>query len=203
VQLTNRSGGRGPSSARSLTSVALLQIRQGDAIVFSIQGEDASAAAAAIGALAATRFGEGETSESAQDQPQARPSNLARMDAMGALPGVAISEGIAIGRVQALSAVLPEPEEVAPGSPEQEQQRLDAALRQVTQDLRDADHRDGAAADILAAQALVLSDPILLEAVAARLLAGDCSAAAAWRLETSLLAESYAAMEDDYLRARK
>jgi phosphocarrier protein FPr len=202
VQLTNRSGQRGPASARSLTSVALLQIRQGDAIVFSIRGEDAATAAAAIGALAATRFGEAETPGAALSQPQARTETKARRDGTGALSGVAISEGIAIGRIQALSSVLPEPEDAAPASPARERQRLDAALRQVAQDLRDAGHPDGAAADILAAQALVLSDPILLDAVAARLGVGDCSAAAAWRVETSRLAASYAGMEDDYLRAR-
>lgn len=193
VQLTNRSANRGPSSARSLTSVALLQIKQGDAIRFTIHGEDARSAAAAIRSLADGHFGEAEA-------PAAPPPG--RRAEAGGMRETAISEGIAIGRTLALSAVLPEPEEGEIGTPEQEKNKFAEALRQVAQGLHKPALYNDAAAEILAAQALLLSDPVLLDAVAARLRAGGCSAAAAWRMETAALAASYAAMEDDYLRAR-
>ncbi|PKU23878.1 phosphoenolpyruvate--protein phosphotransferase [Telmatospirillum siberiense] len=195
VQLINRSANRGPSSARSLTSVALLQIRKGDEIRFSISGEDARSAADAIRALADDRFG--ESGEGPTPRPQ-MPVRAGKEEG----GGIPISEGIAIGRPLALNAVLPDFGDDVAGTPEREKEKLDEALRQVAGDLRRPDLPNGVATEILAAQALVLGDPVLLAAVGSRLAAGQCSAAAAWRAETEALAASYAALEDDYLRAR-
>jgi len=49
---------------------------------------------------------------------------------------------------------------------------------------------------------LILSDPVLLDAVRARIASGDDSAARAWREESAKLAEAYSAMDDEYMRAR-
>jgi phosphocarrier protein FPr len=194
VQLTNQTSRRGPSSGRSLTSVSLLQARKGDSIRFTVRGSDAAEAAAQLQQLAAARFG--EAAETQLDAvTSAQPASAVGFGGVGA------SEGIAIGRLLALNAALPTPEEYAPGTPAEEQKRLDRALAEVAGSLHESVPH-GAAAEILAAQALILSDPVLLDAVRARIASGDDSAARAWREESAKLAEAYSAMDDEYMRAR-
>jgi phosphocarrier protein FPr len=201
VQLTNQTTHRGPSSARSLTSVSLLQARKGDSVRFSIRGSDAIEASGQLKQLAAARFGEAAEADVAAPLAAA-PIGAAKPTEAGAMGGVGASEGIAIGRAMALSAALPLPEDGAPGEPAEELARLNHALAQVSRDLKSEAAPHGAAAEILAAQSLILSDPVLLDAVRARVWAGKVSAARAWREESSKLASSYAEMEDEYMRAR-
>ncbi|HVJ06585.1 MAG TPA: phosphoenolpyruvate--protein phosphotransferase [Candidatus Saccharimonadales bacterium] len=187
VQLTNQTSHRGPSSGRSLTSVSLLQARKGDSLRFSIRGSDAEEASEQLKQLAATRFGEAAT----EGEKNETPSEAA----------VGASEGIAIGRALALNAAMPLTEEGEPGSPKEELERLSQALAQIAKDLK-SDPSHGAAVEILAAQALILSDPVLLDAVRAKVTAEKVSAAKVWREECAKLADSYAAMDDEYMRAR-
>jgi phosphocarrier protein FPr len=198
VLLTNQTSHRGPSSARSLTSVSLLQARKGDSVRFSVRGSDAAAASAELQQLAAARFGEAaETAASASAQPA--PVTTRTADGLG---GVGASDGIAIGRALALSAAMPLPEESAAGEPDVELERLNRALESVGKELHSQGPGHGAAAEILAAQALILSDPVLLDAVRARIPKEKTSASQAWREESTKLSASYAAMEDEYMRAR-
>jgi len=196
VQLTNQTSHRGPSSARSLTSVSLLQARKGDCIRFSVRGSDAAEASERLKQLAAERFGEAAEAET---------TSVANAKSVRAKPaeagGIGASEGIAIGRVLALNAALPLPQEHAAGDPNEELERLSKALEQVAKNLKgEAAH--GAAAEILAAQALILSDPVLLDAVRTKISSGKVSASRAWREESAKLAEAYSAMDDEYMRAR-
>ncbi|MDR3436743.1 phosphoenolpyruvate--protein phosphotransferase [Telmatospirillum sp.] len=198
IRLTNLTSGRGPTSARSLTGVGLLQARKGDMVRFSVQGFDEETALQRLRELAATRFGEGEdtipVARSAETRPDVPPS--------GGAAGVAASEGIAIGRPLRLAAALTEPADYPPGTPDDERRRLDDALRRVADEIGHSATDGGDAAKIFAAQALMLSDPILVEAAHARIAQGQVSALAAWRAESASVAGSYAAMEDEYLRAR-
>lgn len=192
VQLTNLTGGRGPASARSLTSVALLQARKGDCVRFAIRGADAIAAREALQALANDRFGEAEG-------PEVEPIPVAAVAPAPGAGGVPASDGVAIGPAQRLDAAIPEEPDAPTESPENERVKLDAAVRLVADDLNETAAHD--ATGIFAAQALVLSDPALLEGVHAKVAAG-AAARAAWREETARLADAYAAMEDPYLQAR-
>jgi phosphocarrier protein FPr len=193
IQLANLSSGRGPASARSLTGIGLLQVRKGDQVRFTVQGDDASQALAGLRNLADRHFG-----ESIDAVPASVPAPI-RPTAGGP---IAVSDGIAIGRPLVLAEALPQPDDRTVAPPEEERARLEAALKVVAADI----HHDGAAgnetAAIFAAQALVLSDPALIDAVTRRIDAGAVSAAAAWRAEMTALADGYAAMDDDYLRAR-
>jgi phosphocarrier protein FPr len=201
VQLTNQTTHRGPSSARSLTSVSLLQARKGDSIRFSVRGSDANEASGQLKQLAAARFGEAAETEVAPP-PLAVRSDGAKTAGDGALRGVGASEGIAIGRVLALSAALPLPEDGAPCESTEAIKRLNHALAQVAKDLKRDTSQHGTDAEILAAQALILSDPVLLDAVRAKVLASTISVARAWREESTRLAGAYSEMEDEYMRAR-
>jgi len=195
IRLTNQSSGRGPASARSLTGIGLLQVRAGDHLHVSIQGEDAEAAAEALKALADDNFGEGETDAEAPVVPPA----ISVTGAEGPR-GVGASDGVEFGRPLLLASAVPEPDEEPPASPEEERRKLDKALRVVAEDLGAS--TGGEASAILAAQALILRDPAVLEPVHARLSAGGVSARAAWRQETLAIAKAYAAMDDPYLRGR-
>ncbi len=197
VQLTNQTSQRGPSSGRSLTSVSLLQARKGDIVRFSIRGADAEEASVHLKQLAAARFGEAATE--GEETASVVAAKVDGEKKAGAAVGA--SEGVAIGRALALNAAMPLPEECAPGSPEEEVARLNDGLARVAKNLKsEASH--GAAAEILAAQALILSDPVLLDAVRAKVMGDKVSAAKAWREECAKLADSYAAMDDEYMRAR-
>ena len=191
VQLANLTGGRGPSSARSLTSVALLQVRKGDRVRFAVRGADADAAVKALQALAEDRFGEA-------DGPEVEAVPVTAEPAPGK-EGVPASEGIAVGKAERLDAAIPETPDAPAETPETERATLDAAVRQVADDLNETAAHD--VTGIFAAQALVLSDPALLDGVHAKIASGS-AARASWRAETARLAEAYAAMEDPYLQAR-
>ncbi len=198
VQLTNQTSRKGPSSGRSLTSVSLLQARKGDSIRFSVRGSDADAASEQLKQLAAARFGEAAEAET----PAPAELPVARPGADGLSGGVGASEGIAIGRVLALDAALPMPEESALGSPEEELDRFSKALAEVAEHLKSEASPRGPAAEIFAAQALILSDPVFLDGIRARISSEKVSAAQAWREKSEKLAASWAGMEDEYLRAR-
>ena len=198
VTVTNLTGGRGPTSAASLTGIGLLQARLGDRVRIGVSGPDAEDALRDLRRLAEERFGETEPAPAGATAPPA-PVPAAPATA------VPVSEGIAVGRPLPLTAALPEPdaaEEGPAGPPDAERQRLHAALDATARAIREAAAAAGGdAAKILAAQALMLSDPDLLARVEARIAAGE-SAPAAWRVESLAVAAAYAAMEDDYLRAR-
>src|SRR6266568_2822058 len=196
VQLTNQTSHRGPSSGRSLTSVSLLQARKGDSLRFSIRGTDAEEASEQLKQLVAARFGEAATEGEKPVSAAAQSSDETKTGA-----AVGASEGVAIGRPLALNAAMPLPEEGEPGSTKEELERLSHGLAQVAKDLK-SEPSHGAAAEILAAQALILSDPVLLDAVRAKVTEEKISAAKVWREECAKLADSYAAMDDEYMRAR-
>jgi phosphocarrier protein FPr len=151
-------------------------------------------------------------------QPQSAAVNPARtVQAIGASDGIAI--GPALPLAQVLNAALPAPEDGEPRTPvgasEDELKRLNEALDAVRNEISSSLKTDGTsydaahdatahnpAAEILAAQSLILSDPVLLDAVRSAISKANVSAAQAWREQTVKLARSYAEMEDEYMRAR-
>ncbi|MTJ84057.1 MAG: phosphoenolpyruvate--protein phosphotransferase [Telmatospirillum sp.] len=199
IRLRNLSNGRGPAPARSMTGIGLLQIRKGDAVRFEVSGTDAGTAVATLRELADARFGEAaDGSEPGTPAPVMTPTPVGGTGT----PPVAISEGIAIGRPLPLASLEVDLRDGPTATPAEERARLTEALRQASDGIGTSHIGSGAATDILAAQALILSDPAVIEAVETRILRDGQSALAAWRGETQALADAYGAMEDDYLRAR-
>lgn len=199
IRLTNMTAARGPASVRSLSGIGLLQVRCGNRVRFSIRGEDAAKAEAALRQLAAGHFGESLT---AAPEPVVVGIAAAETSVTGT-GGIASSDGIALGRPLLLAAALPELAAGDIGTPEQERRKFDEALRQVAEQIRRGSRdNDNATAQIFAAQALLLSDPALIEPAHARLTAGGVSALEAWRDVSLAVADDYAAMADDYLQAR-
>ena len=199
IEVSNLTSGSGPAPARSLTSLALLQIRKGDRIRVVCAGEDCATAVQAIRELAAAGFGE------SVDAPPA----AATMPLVKAAPGVRSlpgSDGIAIGPLALLPiAELPQDDEPA-GEPAAELAKLTAAMQSVGDALRrgkvqSSERRVGSDA-ILEAQALILADPMVISRARSRLESKRISAARVWSEVTGDLAAQYRAMDDSYLQER-
>jgi len=91
--------------------------------------------------------------------------------------------------------------------PDEERQRFATALSQAQQDLAQLTSEIAARygahyAGIFEAQAMLLADEDLQETVA-KGIASLGSATAAWRQATAAMVQSYAELEDDYLRVRE
>ena len=228
IEITNETAHRGPAPARSLTSIALLQVRKGDRIKVRAHGTDAAAALEAIVALAAERFGEGKNPASAGISPvplaaENRELGLKAVETP-ALPGsssnvwhgIPTSEGIAIGPLVVLESPPPfandkSVDETLASQPDAdaaaELARLARALQQVTEGLAEqGDHPKnttlGEAAQILAAEAALLTDPVVLDQVKALVQRKRLTAEQAWAEVTLKLVASYRSLDDPYLRER-
>jgi phosphocarrier protein FPr len=203
VELTNLSNHRGPSPGRSLTSVSLLQTRCGDTLRAVIRGSDAHELALQLGDFAAARFGEAESAALPPAPPSPEsPKRETESGLAGTSPAVGASAGIAIGPPLPLEAAIPEPLEGTPGSAAEELAKFDKAVAALAAEFRNPKASAAAGDEILAAQAMILEDPVLLEPVRTTIREGKLPAMRAWREESEKLAISYSAMEDEYLRAR-
>ena len=208
VQITNMRSGKGPVSARSLTSIALLEINQGGQIRVVATGAEREFALQAISKLAESSFGD---SIPAPALPIAAPAGAATStvqpgtSTIGGIPG---SEGVAIGPLCVLESSMVIPEDRTSADPAVEIQRLDAAMKSVAFELSRQDVSSssaalrGQSAKILEAQALILTDPLLRERLTSRLARSRTSAARAWMEETEKLAAEYQSIADLYLRER-
>jgi phosphocarrier protein FPr len=217
IDVTNETAGRGPAPARSLTSVALLQVRKGDRIKVQARGVDAAAAVQAISRLAATRFGEAASQGSLQaanggpEFPPARPISqpvLGAVSGPSLIRGVPVSEGIGVGRLLPLeNTLLPRPKDEPAGERATEFARLTSAILSVRQRLSQPGSQPGAgaigeASNVFAAQGLMLNDPVVIEGVKSLLERKHLTAAQAWSEVTDELVAGYRSLEDPYLRER-
>jgi phosphocarrier protein FPr len=209
VQIINLTSGRGPASARSLTGLALLQIRKGDQLKVLAAGEDRNAAIETIRDLARAGFGEQvppAVVPSALRQPRGVSSPVRTGSQPGGAPG---SGGVAIGELRVLETLLPLPETRPGGDPAVELEKLNRAMEDVAGELSrkkvsfpSTPVAAAESAEILEAQALILSDPVLGERLKSRLEDTHTSAARAWIEVTEELATQYRSMEDAYLQER-
>jgi phosphocarrier protein FPr len=190
IEVTNLTSGAGPAPARSLTSVALLQIRRGDQVKVRARGDDREAALQAISALANSGFGEG-AAEAVIEKPAPEQRG-----------GVPASAGIAIGPLMFVTASADMAISETIDSPGAECRKLRDAIASVKARLEQDTTADKQLADIRHAQAISLSDPVLLERSESLINRERISAAAAWARICDEIAASYQAMDDDYLRER-
>ncbi|MQA80525.1 MAG: phosphoenolpyruvate--protein phosphotransferase [Streptosporangiales bacterium] len=202
VRVADLDNGNGPVSARSLASVMALGVVRGHRIEVSAAGPGAAEVLEALGALAATGFGDEAEPEPAPPPvrtPAAVPDGVT-------FRGLAAAPGSALGPVRHLRLTdVPDPDG-SPGTRDEEAQRLRTAVGDVGRELAAA--RDDAAAtlgaeaaDILEMQALLLDDAALLDAAVARVGEGE-PAGRAWRGAVAGVVTAYAGVDDDYQRAR-
>ena len=194
VEVSNLSSKRGPASARSLTSLALLQIRKGDRIRVICSGVDCQAALKAIRELAAAGFGDAVATAPTVTQEMAKRAPGAR-----SFPG---SDGIAIGPLALLQTQEIPDDEQSVGDAAAELAKLKDAMKSVSGELQQASSAGTSSGAILEAQALILGDPVVLTELQSVLQRSPTSAARAWAEVTRALAAQYEGMDDPYLRER-
>ncbi len=201
------SKGAKTANAKSINQVATLGVRQGDEILLSASGPDASEALAAIQALAGDNFG--DPPETAAEAESALPLTAAaqKITAQGALAGMPASPGVAIGPAHHYRACLPEVVAHESDDPEAEQARLEGALAAAREELaqlqaRAARRAGPEEAAIFEAHQLFLSDPEMLGAARGNIFSGRLNAEAAWQQAVQKIVADYEALEDEYQRGR-
>lgn len=188
-------------TAKSINQVITLGVKQGDTITLTAAGPDAAEALQAFQALANDNFGDVD-----EATPQ-KPSNPVQPAAGSDLMGVPASPGIAIGPVVQFKPVLPPVTIHTVDDPAAEWKRLQAALAEAIEEIKqveaDAVKQIGAAeAAIFDAHRLVLQDPLLQDTVKDKIYTEKINAEAAWQQAIDATADTYRALESDYMRNR-
>ena len=208
VTIRDLTNGRGPADAASLNGVAMLGATQGHEIEVAAIGPQASAALAAIHALAERGFDDRPEPNvaSVAGTPADAPS-LAAPDVPGIVRGQPASPGIAIGPARRFRTPdLPIPEGPGAGA-DAERAAFDAALADVRDEIvRQREHVAGMATDdeaeIFDAHLLFLKDAALLAPTRDAITDGGRSAAQAWHDVIDRTAAQWDGLEDAYLRTR-
>lgn len=191
------------ATAKSINQVATLGVRQGDEILVTATGADATLALTAIKSLADDNFGESDEDIA---EPEPVPATV-RPAAEGELAGIAASPGIAIGPVAQYRPRLPQVPLLQVNDPAGEWARLQEAIDQAKEEIqaihKQAVRQAGATeAAIFEAHLLFLQDPALVEVARSRLFDESINAEAAWYQVVEETAGSYKALDDPYMRAR-
>ncbi len=194
VQITNETSGRGPAPALSMTSLALLQINQGDRIHIRAGGADRVAALAEIRELALRNFG--ETSPKASAPPASVKSNAQ------ANRGIPASDGVAIAPLVALRDLPIEVPQNRAENPDEELEKITSAIARVRTAIANERPLSHEAKEIIEAQSLILDDAVLVEKLNRLVKANHWNAPRAWMAANSEVGELYQKMDDPCLRAR-
>ncbi len=192
------------ANAKSINQVATLGIRKGDRVVLTFAGADAAAAKQAVAALHAENFGEAEILVA--PAPVAEKS-AAGVDEADVLCGVPVARGIAIGPVQTYVSTVVEvpPRTVTDSAAETDRLKdaLQAAVKNSEQlRIQTKVSAGKEQAEIFEFHKLLLQDEETVNKTIAMISGQQQCAEYAWKTVTDTVAESYAALNDDYLRAR-
>lgn len=193
VLIENLTRGSAPANARSHFNILAGGVRQGHVIRVTASGEDEDAAIDAIRALAAGGFGEGEAvaGEISQDSAQAAPAVPGnRISGKPGAPGIATGPVWVYRDARATPTLVPATTATtaataladtasAPGAAAVIRAAAAKAadqLETLAERVRESGRPDDT--EILGAQAVMASDPALLDAAIARAAAGESPATA-------------------------
>ena len=213
VEVTNETSGKGPVSARSLTALATLGVKQGHEILVRASGPEARRALDAIQALADDNFGDddgpdqGAAAGNGAAAAAPPPPPAAPAEPGGPLRGLPVAPGIAIGPAQRLRAPEPEVSGAPAGDPADEWRALEQARDAARADVRAArgavaSGPGEAEAAIFDAHLLLLDDDALLDPARRAIEADGRNASQAWAAAVQAAAAAYEGADDDYLRER-
>ena len=199
-----------PVSARSLTNIVALGVRQGDTLLLSVWGAQAQAAVEALEALAQTGFGDGidkRPASAALSKPAPASGSEPKPDPGSVLHGVPASTGVTVGPAYHLGGgpAGPPPERtLEPAGTEL------AAFERALLKAREGIERDreqlarrasGGEAEIFEAHLALLEDEALLDPTRAAIAAG-ASAERAIYDAAAQVAALYRALSDPLLAER-
>jgi len=201
------------ANAKSVISILALGVETGGQIRLIIDGEDETSALAVLQQAIETGLGDDLNHQPAAKPAAAvaaAPTNGTQNGTDKVVCGQAAAPGIAIGPLYQLKPATIETVETgtlgAPAQPEQEQLRLENAIKQAQTELSDLHQqvlaRIGAGeAAIFEAHRAILSDPELFESACERIAAGQ-AVVPAWQAAVTTLAATLAALPDELLAAR-
>lgn len=193
------------ANAKSINQITLLGAGRGDQIEVRASGPQARQAIEFLKVLAENKFNEQD-----EDIFPVMPEKTAwladtRKAAHGAIAGIPVSPGIAVGPVVHYRSRLPEVKTGPVRETKSEITKLQKALSLAGQDLErlksKAAQKIGAKeAAIFEAQKMFLDDPVLLDVVRNTISTRQCTAESAWQTSIDAMAREYGKLEDPYLR---
>lgn len=186
VMLRNATTGKGPADARSIGKVAALGVQHGQLLEATCSGTGAAAARDRFLALAATDFGEGTAAPEVEAPPAPARTGTGTEVVVG--PARVVRDEVDTSAYE-------------PGDPAAETRRVTEAVGQVTARLGHLADQTPGQRGIFEAQAVLLDDPDLRDALAADVAAGT-SATDAVRMRLDALATELDALPDPYQRER-
>lgn len=196
------------ANAKSLNSIAKLNVQCGDEICLYASGAEAELAIAEFIRLADGHFGESIANNIVSVNVISNEYSVSSQEKVeGALTGLAVCGGIVTGPVIHFDAVMPAIPERSFESVEMENIRLDSAIQKVTEQLvqqaRNTELTLGKEhAEIFKAHMIMLADPELLADVRLRV-EQDMIAEQAWLEATTLIAEQYRSLKSTYMQERE
>ena len=204
ITVRNLANQRGPVSAKSLSSLALLEIVQGSEIEVTAFGPDADAALTKITGLVESGFGEGFSSALSEVKKQPKWAFAQPMEMSGPVP---VSDGIAIGPIVYFrrgELLIPQDKAF---NVEAEISRLRKAVAIAQEDLQGKQEDMGtkageSRAGIYGAQVVALQDPELADRASAIMETEQVNAALAWSRAYRQVVSRYEELGDEYLRER-
>ncbi len=199
VAVFNQTAGRGPARARSLNELATLGARQGHELRLVASGPPAEQALAALVDLV-ERFDDGDS-----PAPEAREPVVVTGE--GTLTGLPVAPGVALGKARRLERGALVVSRRTAEQPEAELAALEAALERARREIETSRSAVAARvgdeeAAIFDAHALLLEDDALVGRARRAISEQALSAPAAWQLALKEAEAAWAAVEDEYLRAR-
>lgn len=190
-------------NAKSLNSIAKLGVKLDDTVRFLVAGPDAAQAIEAITALAKENFG--ESVDSVEEVCEEPVVEVAKVE--GAIAGIPVCDGIAVGQVVSLDSVMPE---VPSREYTSEQEELAIFARAIEKACAEMKAQEAEAeksmgkehAGIFGAHLLMISDPETQAKVQDEIKVGKIAEAALMDVMTQL-AHEYAASDSVYMRERE
>ncbi len=207
IRLTNITKGKAPVNTKSINGLMLSEVSANDRIAVTAPPDEAEAVFATIEQLIQTGFGEGEVAPARPKPVDERPPQPAAAVTAGALSGIAIAPGFALGPLHHMRRSLQDIEPVAITDADAEIERFTKALSdaeaEIMASLATAGDRISAYdRKIFDAHVSYLHDPELIETVRGRIARDQVCAEAIWRQVVWGLSQSYTALDDPLLKAR-
>ncbi|WCE32148.1 phosphoenolpyruvate--protein phosphotransferase [Vibrio sp. SCSIO 43137] len=191
-------------NAKSLNAIAKLGVKLDDTIKLLASGSDAMTAVEAFKALANNHFGE-DVSAAGHEAAEVEIADVVQIE--GAIAGIPVCDGIAIGTVLGLESAMPEVPERTYTSEAEEWSLFLNAVSAVLASLKEQEQAATKSlgkeqADIFAAHAMMIADPELADKVKQEIKSGSIAEQA---LMTVMIAQAkeYASSDSEYMRERE
>lgn len=197
--------GKKTANAKSINQMTMLGAGRGDQIEVRASGPQARQAIDVLKAQAENKFGEKDQAVSPVRSKKTALGADPRENSQGAIAGIPVSPGIAIGPVVHYRSRLPKVKTILVRDAQPEIKKFQAALTRAGQELErlksQAAKKVGTTESaIFDAQKMFLDDPALLDGVQAKILAQQCNAESAWLAFIDAMAQEYRKLDDPYLR---